>query len=158
MKNASDEEHHDYEAENDDKTHDGKDESPLVVDEDASIGAENESPIQNEDATTGTDKESQQSQPVHVELQTAEGDKTTIDAGYLQEGIFIVHPPAKTTDTSEKNLETSTRLKRTTKNVNYKETGGTSKTTGKQKRRTSSKTQEKNVLLRANNTPTWKIC
>ena len=55
-KNASDEEHHDDEAENDDKTYDGKDESPLVVDEDASIGPENESPIQNEDATTGTDK------------------------------------------------------------------------------------------------------
>ncbi len=123
-----------------------------MFDEDTSAGTKNESPICNEDTSAGTKKESQQSQPVHVEVTTAKGDKTIIDAGTLHSDIFIFHPRAKKTETSEKNNDTSSRSKRKTQKVKQvKQPESKSGVLGV-------KPEKKIVLLKANNSTTWQLC
>ncbi len=53
-----------------------------------------------------------------------------------------MQPPASPAKSSEKAVITSSHSKRAIQEVNYKETGGTSKTTGKRKRIISGKAQE----------------
>ncbi len=126
-KNASEEEIQDDEAENDIDTMVVGDSSPVAADEEASTATANELPSPNDDDTSGYDKTSQPKQG---------------------SGDYTVKATATPASSSEKTVITSSRTTRTAEKVNYKETGGRSQRTGKQKRSISAKAREKRRIAK----------